>query len=161
MVGPTNPERTQIFTDYIQRYQAQLVRYIFVLVRNAEDAQDVFQRTCIVLWNKFDQFDPGQKFLAWACGVARLEAYNYLKQHRRYRTRFSEEFAQRMAEVQADSVSGEVEARRTSSIASFIFFMMWKRSKTWTASFSCSAITLRTVATCRYRQNGWIVARRR
>jgi RNA polymerase sigma-70 factor, ECF subfamily len=112
MVVPTNPERSQTFTDQLQRCQAQLMRYIFALVRNVEDAQDVFQRTCLVLWGKFDQFDPAQSFLAWACGVARFEAYNFLKQHRRYRARFSDAFARRMAEFQASSPSDEIEAQR-------------------------------------------------
>jgi len=112
MVVPANPEHSQTFTEHLQRCQAQLVRYIFVLVRNVEDAEDVFQRTCMVLWNKYDQFDPNQSFLAWACGVARFEAYNFLKQHRRHRARFTDEFARRMAEFQVNSPSGEIESRR-------------------------------------------------
>jgi RNA polymerase sigma-70 factor, ECF subfamily len=112
MAASTNLERSQIFTDHLQSCQAQLIRYIFALVRNVEDAQDVFQRTCLVLWDKFDQFDPAQSFVAWACGVARFEAYNFLKRHRRYRARFSDAFARRMAEFQASSSSDEMEAQR-------------------------------------------------
>ena len=86
--------------------------YIFALVRNAEDAQDVFQQTCLVLWDKFDQFDRNQSFSAWACGVARFEIRKFLVQHRRHQARFSDDFAQRLAEVQIDSSSDEIEARR-------------------------------------------------
>ena len=112
MVVSNNPERTQLFANHLQRCQSQLIRYIFALVRNVEDAQDVFQRTCMVLWDKFDQFDPAQSFLAWASGVARFEAYNFLKQQRRYRARFSDEFARRMAEFQVHSHSNEIEPRQ-------------------------------------------------
>jgi RNA polymerase sigma-70 factor, ECF subfamily len=113
VVVPANPDRLQTFTDDLQRCQAQLTRYIFALVRNVEDAQDVFQQTCMVLWHKFEQFDPDQSgFLAWACGVARFEAYNFLKHHRRYRARFSDEFARRLAEFQVSSPSDTIEARR-------------------------------------------------
>ena len=111
-VMPANSDRSQIFTDGLQRCQSQLMRYIFALVRNVEDAQDVFQQTCIVLWNKFEQFDPVQGgFLAWACGVARFEAYHFLKRHRRYRARFSDEFARRMAEFAVHSAADKIEAR--------------------------------------------------
>lgn len=108
----TNPERSQTFTEQLQRCQTQLMRYIFTLVRNLEDAQDVFQQTCIAMWERFDQFDSDRSFLAWAYGVARYKAFNFLKQHRRYRARFSDEFALRIAETQVNSHSDEIEARR-------------------------------------------------
>ncbi len=110
----SNADRTETFTGNLKRCQTQLLRYIFALVRNVEDAQDVFQQTCIVLWNKFDQFDPDSGgFLAWACTVARFEAYHFLKRHRRYRARFSEEFAARMAEFAVSSSAGRIEARQS------------------------------------------------
>lgn len=108
-----NPERSQKFTEYLQQCQAQLLRYIFALVRNGEDAQDIFQQTCVVLWDKLDEFDPTRSFLAWACGVARFKVRKFVAQHRRHQVPFSDEFAQRMAEVQVASSSNEFEARRT------------------------------------------------
>lgn len=111
---PANPERSQKFTEHLQECQAQLLRYIFALVRNGEDAQDVFQQTCLVLWDKFEQFDPDRSFLAWACGVARFKVRKFLMQQRRYRARFSDEFAVRMAEVQFDSSPKDIEARQAS-----------------------------------------------
>lgn len=109
---PPSSERSQKFTEHLQRCQAELLRYIFALVRNAEDAQDVFQQTCIVLWDKFDEFDHSRSFLAWACGVARFKARKFLTQHRRYRVQFSDEFAERLAEVQAEAKPNEIGARQ-------------------------------------------------
>lgn len=109
----SDSKRSQEFTKYLQQCQAGLLRYIFALVRNSEDAQDVFQQTCIVLWDKFDEFDPARNFFAWACGVARFKALKFLRQYRRRQVRFSDEFAQRMAEVQIDSGMHELETRRT------------------------------------------------
>lgn len=54
---PTNPESSQTFAEHLQRCQTQLMRYIFTLVRNVDDAQDVFQQTCLALWEHFEQFD--------------------------------------------------------------------------------------------------------
>jgi RNA polymerase sigma-70 factor, ECF subfamily len=108
----TNPERSQRFTELLQQCQLQLLRYIFALVRNGADAQDVFQQTCMVLWDRFDDFDPDRSFLAWACGVARFKARKFLLQHQRYRAHFSEDFAQRMAEVQLNAAPKEIEARQ-------------------------------------------------
>jgi RNA polymerase sigma-70 factor, ECF subfamily len=107
-----NSERSQKFTEHLQQCQGELLRYIFILVRNSEDAQDVFQQTCLTLWEKFDQFDPSQKFLAWACGVARFKACKFLTQCRRHRARFSDEFAQQLVQVRLNSEAAGHEARR-------------------------------------------------
>jgi RNA polymerase sigma-70 factor (ECF subfamily) len=109
----TSPQRSHVFTEQLQSCQTQLMRYIFTLVRNVDDAQDVFQQTCIAMWEGFDQYDPDRSFVAWAYGVARFKSYNFLKQHRRYRARFSDEFAQRIAEAQVRPLSDAIGARQT------------------------------------------------
>jgi RNA polymerase sigma-70 factor, ECF subfamily len=97
----------------LQRCQTQVMRYIFTLVQNVDDAEDVFQQTCLAMWDGFDRFDSDRSFLAWAYGVARFKTYNFLRQHRRSRLRFSEDFAERLAEAQIDSTSDEIETRRS------------------------------------------------
>lgn len=109
---PVGSETSRQFTEHLQQCQGELLRYIFILVRNGEDAQDVFQQTCMTLWEKFDQFDPSQKFLAWACGVARFKACKFLTQSRRHRARFSDDFAQQLADVRVASETANHEARR-------------------------------------------------
>jgi RNA polymerase sigma-70 factor, ECF subfamily len=109
---PTDTERSQRFTEQLQRCQTQVMRYIFTLVQNIDDVEDVFQQTCLALWDGFDRFDSDRSFLAWAYGVARFKAYNFLRQHRRDRLRFSEDFAERIAKAQTESTSDEIEGRR-------------------------------------------------
>jgi RNA polymerase sigma factor (sigma-70 family) len=41
---------------------------------NRADAEDVFQNTSVVLWEKFDTYERGTNFLAWACRIAYFEA---------------------------------------------------------------------------------------
>ena len=46
------------FADHCSReHQTQLFGYIYSLVRDLDDADDLFQQTSLVLWDKFDQFD--------------------------------------------------------------------------------------------------------
>ena len=105
-------ERSQRFTEDLQQCQAGLLRYIFALVRNGEDAQDIFQQTCVVLWNKYDEFDPARSFMAWACGVARFKVRKFQSEHHRHQIHFSDEFSQRLAEVQIESSVREPDSRR-------------------------------------------------
>ena len=46
--------------------------YILALVLDSNFAADILQETNIVLWQKFDQFQRGTNFFAWAREIARI-----------------------------------------------------------------------------------------
>ncbi len=48
------------------RYQPRIYGLIRSLVVRRADAEDLLQETASVLWRKFDEFQPGSNFLAWA-----------------------------------------------------------------------------------------------
>jgi RNA polymerase sigma-70 factor, ECF subfamily len=72
-------ERHDLFSELIARHQSALYGYIFAVVRNREDADDLFQSLCVVLWRKFESFQPGSSFFAWARRSARLEVSSFLR----------------------------------------------------------------------------------
>ena len=55
----TEQDRHNSFVELLTRHQSQLYGYIFALVRNREDAADLFQSVGLILWRKFDSFRPG------------------------------------------------------------------------------------------------------
>jgi RNA polymerase sigma-70 factor, ECF subfamily len=63
----------------IDRNRDRIVLYIFSLIQDAHAAEDICQRSCIVMWKKFDEYDAHRSFLAWACGIARFETLNYCR----------------------------------------------------------------------------------
>jgi RNA polymerase sigma-70 factor, ECF subfamily len=71
------------FAQLLQRSAGQIVAYLHALLLNWSDAEDVFQESCLVLWEKFDEFEPGTNFVGWALRVAQNKALNF----RRTRTR--------------------------------------------------------------------------
>ena len=76
-------DRHNLFSDLIMAHQSQLYGYIFALVRNWEDAADLFQSVCLVLWRKFDSFEPGSKaFFPWARRTSIFEVRNFLRSKR-------------------------------------------------------------------------------
>lgn len=87
----TPGDDTSDFATLLRRHQTQLFGYIYSIVRDLDDADDLFQQTSLVLWDKFDQFDPARSFVNWACGVARFEVLNYLRARRRSRLYFCDE----------------------------------------------------------------------
>lgn len=108
-----NSERTKAFEELLGLHQHRIYGYIYALLRDTSDAQDVFQQTTIILWKKFDQFDLGTSFFSWAATVARFEALNFSKYRRRSRIYFDQDLMEQLA-VDADAMQEELlEARRT------------------------------------------------
>ena len=107
------------FAERLARHQTQLFGYIYSLVRDVDDADDLFQQTSLVLWDKFDQFDPSRSFLAWACGVARFEVSNFVRHRGRRRLYFSDELCQMLidAHEELDHDPDDSERRRVALAA--------------------------------------------
>ena len=92
--------RQWIFAEQLQLHHVQVFGYIYSLVRNFDDADDLFQQTSLAMWNKFDQFDCSKSFVAWACGVARFEVLNFLRSRSRQKLYFSDDLSLLLAESQ-------------------------------------------------------------
>ncbi len=104
-------DRDHRFTEQLQRHHRRLYGYIFSLVRNHADAQEVFQQTSLTLWEKFDDFQPGTNFIAWSCTVARFKAFDFLKQQRRRRVHFTDDFELRLAAAHESVPQSAFQAR--------------------------------------------------
>jgi RNA polymerase sigma-70 factor, ECF subfamily len=66
-------EFVELYTSHYPRLQF----YIMAMLPTANDASDVLQETSLVLWRKFDSFQSGTNFFAWACKIARLQALKH------------------------------------------------------------------------------------
>lgn len=110
--SPRTSARKAEFAEQLARHQGQLLGYIYSLVRDLDDADDLFQQTSLVLWDKFDQFDPTRSFASWACGFARYEVLNFLRARSRDRLYFSDELSLALIEAQQDLERERLEERR-------------------------------------------------
>jgi RNA polymerase sigma-70 factor (ECF subfamily) len=66
------------------------------LLHNAADAEEVLQETNLVLWRKFDQFQPGTEFDRWACRIAYYETLKFREKTKKERF-FSNDFIETLA----------------------------------------------------------------
>jgi RNA polymerase sigma-70 factor (ECF subfamily) len=107
----TSPETVE-FAALLRRHQTRLYAYIHSLVRDLNDADDLFQQTTLILWKKFAEFDAARSFFSWACGIARLEVANFLRGRGRQRLYFSDDLNLLLIEAQADVPDEELECRR-------------------------------------------------
>lgn len=72
-------DRHNLFSELIARHQSDIYAYIFAILRNWEDSDDLFQSVCLALWRKFEQFEPGTSFMAWARQTAKFEVRRFFR----------------------------------------------------------------------------------
>lgn len=77
-------KRYEEFAALVRMHTNQMLAYLDSLLLNRSDSEDVFQETCLVLWQKFDEFQPGTKFLAWALRVADFKVMNFQQKRARH-----------------------------------------------------------------------------
>jgi RNA polymerase sigma-70 factor (ECF subfamily) len=111
MKDPEVLDRRALFAERLRQHRGRLFEYIHALVRNLAEADDVFQLTSLALWRRFDTYDSSRPFLNWAMGVARLEAFAWLRTRTRDRHRFSDEVTQLMLEAFAELPEKEASDR--------------------------------------------------
>lgn len=89
----------------VMEHQQDIFRYVFSLIPNRADAEDVFQNAISVICEKFDEFEPGSNFRAWAFSIARWEVRRARKDFARSSSRllFSEEAIEAIAAASAEA----------------------------------------------------------
>ena len=93
--------RQEQFARAFLQYQDRLYGHIVLMLPNRHDAEDVFQQTSLILWKKWDEFDWGGDFLAWACGIAHNEVRNFLRHRGRDRLVLSDKLLDDLADVRS------------------------------------------------------------
>jgi len=103
----TETERTEVtvsaadpreeFIKLFTKFQRRVFLFILSQVPNPVDAEEIHQETNVIIWRKFDRFELGTNFLAWACQIASYEVLKYRERQRRDRHLFSDEFVRQVA----------------------------------------------------------------
>jgi RNA polymerase sigma-70 factor, ECF subfamily len=107
----TSAEEIEEFETLFTQCEAEIQAYVFALLPHWSDAEDVVQRTRIILWQKFSQFEPGSNFKAWALQVARFEVGNFRRTQRNDRHFFDDKLVDSLADVRTSLVE-ELDRRR-------------------------------------------------
>src|SRR3989304_3643480 len=111
--GAQHPSAAQIaeFEIFFRKCESDIQAFVFTLLPHWPDAEDVVQRTRIVLWQKFAQFQTGSRFKAWALQVARFEVSNFRRTQRGDHLCFNDQLIDTLAEVRS-SLTDDLEQRR-------------------------------------------------
>jgi RNA polymerase sigma-70 factor (ECF subfamily) len=92
------------------RHQRRIFSYIFTLVPRRPDADDILQETSLVICEKFDEFEEGTDFVAWACQIAYWRVRYARQKFARGKVLFNQDVLDAVART-ADGMTTELDAR--------------------------------------------------
>lgn len=95
---PARDQAYERFTALLVSHQPAILGFIRTLLPQTSEAEDLLQKTCLIAWQKFNQFDETTKFSTWACKIAYFEVKNYLRTKARDRHVFSDEVLEQLAQ---------------------------------------------------------------
>ncbi|MBK1827224.1 sigma-70 family RNA polymerase sigma factor [Haloferula rosea] len=109
--GPASSPDDGEFVALMTRNQKSILAFLVALVPRVADAEDILQRTNLVLWRKRQQFELGTNFKAWAFAIARWEALAFLRESRRQGWLvFNDELASLVAERMASLPDSQIDS---------------------------------------------------
>jgi len=76
------PQSSSEFLRLLLEAQPQIYAFIRAQVVDRHDAEDIYQDTVTTLWTKFDEFEEGTNFRAWALATARFKLLHYYRERK-------------------------------------------------------------------------------
>lgn len=73
------------YREIERRYQKKLFTYLYHLVGNREETEDILQNVFVKVYNNIQSFDTKRKFSSWIYRIAHNEAINFLKKRNKRR----------------------------------------------------------------------------
>ncbi len=93
----SDPCDNQAFVQELIEVQRGLYTYIFRLLPNVTDANDVLQETNLVIMRKQSEYQLGTNFAAWAAAIARNQVLSFRLKMQRDRLFFDEQLLDQLA----------------------------------------------------------------
>jgi RNA polymerase sigma-70 factor, ECF subfamily len=100
-------QRHQQFAERMVRNQQRVFRYLVTLVPNRADAEELFQQTCLTLWENWERYDAQLDFVPWACGIAHNHVRNFLRKRQNHQVTLDADVVDLLAERSQTRPAGD------------------------------------------------------
>jgi RNA polymerase sigma-70 factor, ECF subfamily len=67
----------------LNQHEKALCAYVYTLVNDRQDAEDIIQNCKLTMWKQFSNFEPGSHFQAWSRKIALHQILNYRRSAKR------------------------------------------------------------------------------
>src|SRR5260221_234811 len=103
-------DRRKQLVALLTQHQRRIFAYLYTLVPDRNDAEDLLQETCLVICEKFNDFKPGTDFVAWACQIAYWRVRYARQKFARSKVVFQQEIVDALAQT-ASEIKSELDDR--------------------------------------------------
>lgn len=86
---------------------SRIYSYLVIMVHNRDNAEELAQETATILWSKFDEYEEGTNFGAWAISIARIKALEFLRNRQQSQMVFDDRFYELVSD-RAEKSSGDL-----------------------------------------------------
>ncbi len=95
-------DRYELFLQRFTECEGRLRAFLWSMLPTWDGVDEVLQNASLVMWRKFDQYDPDTLFVKWATVVCRFEALKYRRTKARDRHVFSDDLLDVLAHESAE-----------------------------------------------------------
>ena len=90
-------DRHEEFETLLTAAHDKLLGYLMSVLGRWHDAQDVLQSSSLLMWRKFETYESGSNFVAWASTICFYEAKNFQRQAARSHLKFDDDLLATLA----------------------------------------------------------------
>jgi len=69
----------------IEKYLKAVYRFVYPIVKNSSDAEDLTQEIFVRVWKKITKFDRDKKFSSWLFAIAKNAAIDFIRRNKKTR----------------------------------------------------------------------------
>jgi len=107
---PHHQDKQGELVGLLTRNQRKIFAYIYTLVPNRADAEDILQETSVTIYKKFAEFELGTDFVAWANRIAWWKVKAAQQKFARSKVVFNEEVMEAVVAT-AGTMQAEMDER--------------------------------------------------
>ena len=105
-----NKKREEFAQNWLEA-EPSVSAYVFASISGFHDAEDVVQRIAQELARRFDEYDSGRPFVAWALWISKSRVIDFYRAQGRAQVVFSDELLGRLADTIASQADGRSRRR--------------------------------------------------
>ena len=98
------------FLRLLMSNNKSIYAFIFTLVHDHFNADDIMQETVTFMYRNFDKFEPGSNFAAWGMRIAHYRVLAFHKKQKNTRLHFDVELLD-LIRAEADSIHDDINVR--------------------------------------------------
>jgi RNA polymerase sigma-70 factor, ECF subfamily len=140
-----NHDSQNDFVTLLGRHQSQVMGYIYTLVHNISDTEDLYQQACVVMWQKFGEYRAGTDFARWACTIAHYIVANHLRQQRTRNRCYTDEFLNEYLQWRSEREDKELSESYSQALNDCID-LLGKSDRQFIEERYCSGKTIKELA---------------